>query len=137
MQHDEWISAANLAGHGMSSTDNRLGQSGAVTNHDDVGWIISLGDNSVASVIAEHNHPRRSPQGPTMKPFPESYPAGWTHDFTGNRHFWIKIADVVNKWPPLEPCDECADDTFERRVRHGENNVCPDHQCAGNCQDNV
>src|SRR5437879_8909870 len=74
-----------------------LRQLRAVANDHHARWVHALGDDAVAHVFTEHDHPRRPAQRSPVQLLPALDPVAWADNPATEGHVRVEIADVVNK----------------------------------------
>jgi hypothetical protein len=138
MQENEAEIAADGADHfGVEGGRVTRSEFCTVTDYGDGGWIDSFREYAIAHVIAEDDYAGGAAQGPAMELFPDAGEEAGLDDGAADGHVRVEVADVVNVGLVFQEGDECADDAFERRVGHGQDDVAGKKQRAGHSQENV
>src|SRR5437899_12450521 len=71
-----------------------LRQLRAVANDHHARWVHTLGDDAVAHVFTEHDHPRRPAQRSPVQLLPALDPVAWADNLSTECHVRVEIADV-------------------------------------------
>src|SRR3989442_14620344 len=98
-----------------------LRQLRAVADDHYARWVHALGDDAVAHVFPEHDHPRRPAQRSPVQLLPALDPVAWADNLATEGHVRVEIADDVNKGPPGQLGNEGPGAPPDRRAsaNHG------------------
>src|SRR3989442_7869335 len=87
-----------------------LRQLRAVANDHHARWVHTLGDDAVAHVFTEHDHPRRTAQRSPVQLLPALDPVAFAVNLATEGQVLAEDADDADQTPPRQTWNQRADE---------------------------